>query len=59
MLLKMTIKKVTVKIIANVDSQEFTLDEEQLPDIVEDVITEVMHDINGIQTKDVTVRTVK
>tara|TARA_R100001509_G_scaffold58095_1_gene31993 strand:+ start:4475 stop:4642 length:168 start_codon:yes stop_codon:yes gene_type:complete len=55
----MTIKKVTVKIIANVDSQEFTLDEEQLPDIVEDVITEVMHDINGIQTKDVTVRTVK
>tara|TARA_R100000231_G_scaffold137416_1_gene113797 strand:- start:2567 stop:2731 length:165 start_codon:yes stop_codon:yes gene_type:complete len=53
------IKKVSVKIIAKVDAQEFILDIEELSSVLEDVITDVMHDINGIETKDVTVRIIK
>tara|TARA_R100001163_G_C4873559_1_gene74241 strand:+ start:107 stop:274 length:168 start_codon:yes stop_codon:yes gene_type:complete len=47
--------KVKIKIIANVDIDEFTPDTEELPDVLEDVIEDLMHEFSGISAKDVSV----
>ena len=51
--------KVVVKIIADVETKEFVLDEEELPYILEDILIDLLHEISGVKTKDVTVKVVK
>ena len=51
--------KVVVKIIADVETKEFVLDEEELPYILEDIWIDLLHEISGVKTKDVTVKVAK
>ena len=51
--------KVVVKIIADVETKEFVLDEEELPYILEDILIDLLHEISGVKTKDVTVKVAK
>jgi|TARA_Y100000592_G_C5431930_1_gene298812 hypothetical protein len=51
--------KVVIKIIADVETKEFVLDEEELPYILEDILIDLLHEISGVKTKDVTVKVVK
>ena len=53
------INKVVIKIIADVETKEFVLDEEELPYILEDILIDLLHEISGVKTKDVTVKVVK
>ena len=56
----MTIKKkIHIKIIAEADTEEFTLDVEELPAVLEDIISDLIHEISGIITKDVNIKVVK
>jgi hypothetical protein len=47
--------KVVVKIIAKIDSSEFTPDLEELPVLLEEYIEDLIHEVSGIAVKDVTV----
>tara|TARA_X000001388_G_scaffold21549_1_gene14532 strand:+ start:518 stop:691 length:174 start_codon:yes stop_codon:yes gene_type:complete len=47
--------KVAVKIIAKIDSSEFTPDLEELPVLLEEYIEDLIHEVSGITVKDVTV----
>ena len=51
--------KVVIKIIADVETKEFVLDKEELPYILEDILIDLLHEISGVKTKDVTVKVVK
>ena len=51
--------KVVIKIIADVETEEFVLDKEELPYILEDILIDLLHEISGVKTKDVTVNVVK
>jgi len=51
--------KIAIKVSAEVDSEEFTLDKEELPFILEEMIGELLHEIVGLQTKDVTIRVLR
>ena len=51
--------KITIKVSAEVDSEEFTLDKEELPFILEEMIGDLLHEIVGLQTKDVTIRVLR
>jgi hypothetical protein len=51
--------KVVIKIIADVETKEFVLDEEELPYILEDILIDLLHEISGVKTKDVTVKVAK
>jgi hypothetical protein len=51
--------KVVIKIIADVETEEFVLDKEELPYILEDILIDLLHEISGVKTKDVTVKVVK
>ena len=48
--------KITIRVTAEVDSQEFTLDKDELPFILEDIVNDLLHEIVGLETKDVTIR---
>ena len=47
--------KVTIKIIAKVDSSEFTPDLEELPILLEESFEDLIHEMTGIVAKDITV----
>jgi len=47
--------KVKIKIIANVDLDEFTPDKEELPILLEETIEDIFHEFCGIESKDVSV----
>ena len=51
--------KVVIKIIADVETKEFVLDKEELPYILEDILIDLLHEISGVKTKDITVKVVK
>tara|TARA_Y100001973_G_C5114854_1_gene289563 strand:- start:179 stop:352 length:174 start_codon:yes stop_codon:yes gene_type:complete len=51
--------KVVIKIIADVETEEFVLDKDELPYILEDILIDLLHEISGVKTKDVTVKVVK
>ena len=51
--------KVVIKIIADVETEEFVLDKEELPYILEDILIDLLHEISGVKTKDITVKVVK
>ena len=51
--------KLVIKIIADVETEEFVLDKEELPYILEDILIDLLHEISGVKTKDVTVKVVK
>ena len=51
--------KVVIKIIADVETEEFVLDKNELPYILEDILIDLLHEISGVKTKDVTVKVVK
>tara|TARA_Y100001937_G_C6900698_1_gene233180 strand:+ start:241 stop:414 length:174 start_codon:yes stop_codon:yes gene_type:complete len=51
--------KVVIKIIADVETKEFVLDKDELPYILEDILIDLLHEISGVKTKDVTVKVVK
>tara|TARA_R100001224_G_scaffold24463_1_gene13101 strand:- start:89 stop:262 length:174 start_codon:yes stop_codon:yes gene_type:complete len=51
--------KVVIKIIAEVETKEFVLDEEEMPYILEDMLEDLLHEISGVETKDVTVKVIK
>jgi|TARA_Y100000817_G_scaffold238232_1_gene190244 hypothetical protein len=51
--------KVVIKIIADVETEEFVLDKEELPYILEDILIDLLHEISGVKTKDVTVKVAK
>ena len=51
--------KVVIKIIADVETKEFVLDEEELTYILEDILIDLLHEISGVKTKDVTVKVAK
>ena len=51
--------KVVIKIIADVETEEFVLDKEELPYILVDILIDLLHEISGVKTKDVTVKVVK
>ncbi|HAI20190.1 MAG TPA: hypothetical protein DCM10_20610 [Xanthomarina gelatinilytica] len=60
MLKKMvTKKKIQIRIIADADTEEFALDIEEIPSVIEDIINDLMHEIAGITTKDITVKVIK
>ena len=60
MLKKMAIKKkINIKIIAEADTEEFALDVEELPAVLEDIVSDIMHEVSGLKTKDVTIKVVK
>ena len=48
--------KVKIKIIANVDVEEFTPDAEELPLVIEEAIEDLMNEFSGITAKDVSVK---
>jgi|3_EtaG_2_1085321.scaffolds.fasta_scaffold198146_3 hypothetical protein len=50
--------KVVIKIIAKVETEEFVLDEEELPHILEDMLQDVLHEMSGVEVKDITVKVV-
>ena len=50
--------KVVIKIIADVETEEFVLDKDELPYILEDILIDLLHEISGVKTKDVTVKVV-
>ena len=47
--------KVKIKIIADVDVDEFTPDAEELPLVIEETIEDLLHEFSGINAKDVSV----
>ena len=47
--------KVVVRIIAKIDSSEFTPDLEELPVLLEEYIEDLIDEVSGIAVKDVTV----
>ena len=47
--------KVVIKIIAKVDSTEYTPDLEELPILLEESFEDLIHEMSGIIAKDVTV----
>ena len=51
--------KITIRVSAEVDTEEFTLDKEELPYIMEDMLTDLFHEIIGMKTKDITVKVVR
>ncbi len=51
--------KITIKVSAEVDSEEFTLDKDELPYILEDIISDLLYEVVGLQTKDVTIRVLR
>tara|TARA_R100001126_G_scaffold59759_1_gene33932 strand:+ start:3600 stop:3773 length:174 start_codon:yes stop_codon:yes gene_type:complete len=51
--------KVVIKIIADVETEEFVLDKDELPYILEDILIDLLHEISGVKTKDVTVKVAK
>tara|TARA_R100000654_G_scaffold56407_1_gene82801 strand:- start:546 stop:719 length:174 start_codon:yes stop_codon:yes gene_type:complete len=51
--------KVVIKIIADVETKEFVLDEEEMPYILEDMLEDLLHEISGIETKDITIKVIK
>ncbi len=51
--------KITIRVSAEVDSGEFTLDKEELPVILEEMISDLLHEIVGLQAKDVTIRVLR
>ena len=51
--------KGVIKIIADVETEEFVLDKDELPYILEDILIDLLHEISGVKTKDVTVKVVK
>ena len=53
------INKVVIKIIANVETAEFVLDKEEMPYILEDMLEDLLHEIAGVETKDITVKVIK
>tara|TARA_B100000287_G_C20463680_1_gene714397 strand:+ start:296 stop:484 length:189 start_codon:yes stop_codon:yes gene_type:complete len=52
----MRLNKVNIRIIAEVDSSEFTLDTEEMPSILEEQLEDLFHEITGINVKDITIR---
>jgi len=56
---KMRKSKITIKVSAEVDSEEFTLDKDELPYILEDIISDLLYEVVGLQTKDVTIRVLR
>ena len=46
---------VKIKIIANVDLDEFTPDKEELPILLEEIIEDMFHEHSGLESKDVSV----
>ena len=56
---KMRKSKITIRVSAEVDSGEFTLDKEELPVILEEMISDLLHEIVGLQAKDVTIRVLR
>jgi|TARA_R100001594_G_C3961600_1_gene245543 hypothetical protein len=51
--------KVVIKIIAQVETEEFVLDEEELPYILEDMLQDILHEVSGVETKDITIKVVR
>jgi len=52
----MRLNKVNIRVIAEVDSDEFTLDTEEMPSILEEQLEDLFHEITGINVKDITIR---
>lgn len=50
--------KVVIKIIAKVETKEFVLDEEELPYILEDMLQDILHEMSGVDVKDITIKVV-
>jgi len=50
--------KVVIKIIAKVEAKEFVLDEEELPYILEDMLQDILHEMSGVEVKDITIKVV-
>ena len=48
--------KVVIKIIAKVETEEFVLYEEELPHILEDMLQDVLHEMSGVEVKDITIK---
>lgn len=55
----MSKSKIKISVSAEVDSQEFTLDKEELPFIMEEMLQDLFHEIIGMETKDVTVKVIR
>jgi|TARA_R110000744_G_scaffold11674_8_gene35448 hypothetical protein len=55
----MSKSKIRINVSAEVDSQEFTLDKEELPFIMEEMLQDLFHEIIGMETKDVTVKVIR
>tara|TARA_R100001377_G_C3194439_1_gene112027 strand:+ start:889 stop:1056 length:168 start_codon:yes stop_codon:yes gene_type:complete len=55
----MSKSKIKISVSAEVDSQEFTLDKEELPFIMEEMLHDLFHEIIGMETKDVTVKVIR
>ncbi len=51
--------KVVIKIIAQVETEECVLDEEELPYILEDMLQDILHEVSGVETKDITIKVVR
>ena len=52
----MRLNKVDIRVIAEVESDEFTLDTEEMPSILEEQLEDVFHEKTGINVKDITIR---
>ena len=52
----MRLNKVDIRVIAEVDSDEFTLDTEEMPSILEEQLEDLFQEITGINVKDITIR---
>ena len=52
----MRLNKVDIRVIAEVDSDEFTLDTEEMPSVLEEQLEDLFHEITGINVKDITIR---
>jgi len=52
----MRLNKVNIRVIAEVDSDEFTLDTEEMPSVLEEQLEDLFHEITGINVKDITIR---
>jgi len=51
--------KITIRVSAEVDTEEFTLDKEELPYILEDMLNDLLHEIVGLETKDINIRIIR
>ena len=51
--------KINIRIVAVADQEEICLDSEEIPFFVEEQLKDLLHEISGLQVKDITVRIIR